>query len=89
MSKQKDRGKEEPMTMEHYQEEKENRIEGRNAVLEAIRADRTIERLYVQDGCKDGPVQTILREAKNGASRCSLWIRQGCPGCPRPGSTRG
>ena len=52
------------MTMEHYQEEKENRIEGRNAVLEAIRADRTIERLYVQDGCKDGPVQTILREAK-------------------------
>lgn len=64
MSKQKDRGKEEPMTMEHYQEEKENRIEGRNAVLEAIRADRTIERLYVQDGCKDGPVQTILREAK-------------------------
>ena len=65
MSKQKDRGKEEPMTMEHYQEEKENRIEGRNAVLEAIRADRTIERLYVQDGCKDGLlVQTILREAK-------------------------
>ena len=64
MSKQRDRGKEEPMTMEHYQEEKENRIEGRNAVLEAIRADRTIERLYVQDGCKDGPVQSILREAK-------------------------
>ena len=79
MSKQKDRGKEEPMTMEHYQEEKENRIEGRNAVLEAIRADRTIERLYVQDGCKDGPVQTILREAKK-ADHLTRGEKTGHPG---------
>lgn len=40
------------------------RIEGRNAVLEAFRAGKTIDKLYVLDGCKDGPVQTILREAK-------------------------
>lgn len=39
-------------------------IEGRNAVLEAFRSGRTIDRLYVLDGCKDGPVQTILREAR-------------------------
>lgn len=39
-------------------------IEGRNAVLEAFRSGRTIDRLFVQDGCKDGPVQTILREAR-------------------------
>ncbi|MCD8223242.1 MAG: 23S rRNA (guanosine(2251)-2'-O)-methyltransferase RlmB [Clostridiales bacterium] len=39
-------------------------IEGRNAVLEAFRSGKTVDRLFVQDGCKDGPVQTILREAK-------------------------
>ncbi len=40
------------------------KIEGRNAVLEAFRSGKTIDKLFVQDGCKDGPVQTILREAK-------------------------
>ena len=39
-------------------------IEGRNAVLEAFRSGKTIDKLYVLDGCKDGPVQSILREAK-------------------------
>lgn len=42
------------------------RVEGRNAVLEAFRSGRTIDKLLVQDGCKDGPVQTILREARKG-----------------------
>ena len=40
------------------------KIEGRNAVLEAFRAGKTIDKLFVLEGCKDGPVQTILREAK-------------------------
>ena len=39
-------------------------IEGRNAVLEAIRAGKTIDKLFVLEGCQDGPVRTILREAK-------------------------
>ena len=39
-------------------------IEGRNAVLEAFRSGKTIEKLFVQDACKDGPIQTIVREAK-------------------------
>ena len=39
-------------------------IEGRHAVLEAFRAGKTIDRLFILDGCKDGPVQTIMREAK-------------------------
>ena len=39
-------------------------IEGRNAVLEAFRAGKTIDKLYVQEGIKDGPVQSIIREAK-------------------------
>lgn len=39
-------------------------IEGRNAVLEAFRAGKTIDKLFVLDGCQDGPVRTIIREAK-------------------------
>ena len=32
----------------------ENKIEGRNAVLEALRAGKPIDKLYVLDGCPDG-----------------------------------
>jgi len=39
-------------------------IEGRNAVIEAIRAGKAIDKLYVLDGCQDGPISTIKREAK-------------------------
>ena len=39
-------------------------IEGRNAVLEAFRSGKTIDRLFVLDGCQNGPVRTIVREAK-------------------------
>ncbi len=39
-------------------------IEGRNAVLEAFRSGKPIDKLYVLDGCQDGPVRTIVREAK-------------------------
>lgn len=44
----------------------ENKIEGRNAVLEALRAGKPIDKLYVLDECPDGPVRTIIREAKKG-----------------------
>ena len=39
-------------------------IEGRNAVIEAFRSGKPIDKLFLLDGCKDGPIQTILREAK-------------------------
>ena len=39
-------------------------IEGRNAVIEAFRSGRTIDKLYLLDGCQDGPVMTVRREAK-------------------------
>ncbi len=39
-------------------------IEGRNAVLEAYRSGKEIDRLYILDGCQDGPVLSIKREAK-------------------------
>lgn len=42
----------------------ESRIEGRNAVLEAFRSGKTVDKLYVLDGCMDGPVKSITREAR-------------------------
>ena len=42
----------------------ESIIEGRNAVLEAFRSGKTIDKLYVLDGCQDGPVRSITREAR-------------------------
>ena len=39
-------------------------IEGRNAVLEAFRSGKPIDKVFVLDGCQDGPVRTIVREAK-------------------------
>ena len=39
-------------------------IEGRNAVIEAFRSGKTIDKLFVQEGSQDGPIHTILREAK-------------------------
>lgn len=53
--------------MKEVREEKkvnENIIEGRNAVLEAFRSGKPIDKLFVLDGCQDGPVRTIVREAK-------------------------
>lgn len=41
----------------------EFKIEGKNAVLEAFRSGKTIDKLFVLDGCKDGPTQSITREA--------------------------
>ena len=46
-----------------HMENNEFTIEGRNAVTEALRAGRPVDRLYVLDGCKDGPIMTIKREA--------------------------
>lgn len=43
----------------------ENKIEGRNAVIEALRSEKTVDKLYILDGCQDGPVMTIKRMAKN------------------------
>ena len=39
-------------------------IEGRNAVTEAFRSGRPVDKLFVLDGCQDGPVRTIIREAE-------------------------
>ena len=51
-------------------------IEGRNAVLEAFRSGRTIDKLFVLDGCQDGPVRTIVREGKKHGSLLSFVSRE-------------
>ncbi len=43
--------------------EEERILEGRNAVLEAYRAGREVERLFLLEGCQDGPILSIRREA--------------------------
>ena len=49
---------------ENYEESKSLVIEGRNAVLEALRSGKPMDKLYVLDGCQDGPIRRIVREAK-------------------------
>ena len=39
-------------------------IEGRNAVLEAFRSGKCVDKLFILDGCQDCPVRTIAREAR-------------------------
>lgn len=52
------------MKVQEGQTVDEYRIEGRNAVIEALRAHKTIDKIYILDNCQDGPVMTIKREAK-------------------------
>lgn len=49
------------MSEENLQELK---IEGRNAVLEAFRSGKPMDKVFLLDGCMDGPLKTIAREAK-------------------------
>lgn len=43
---------------------REDLIAGRNAVIEALRAKKPIDKIFILDGCKDGPIRTIIREVK-------------------------
>ena len=45
-------------------EANERTIEGRNAVLEALRAGRPIDRLFIQEGAHDNALQSIQRKKK-------------------------
>ncbi len=49
---------------ENYEESTSLVIEGRNAVLEALRSGKPMDKLYILDGCQDGSIRTIVREAK-------------------------
>ena len=51
-------------------------IEGRNAVTEAFRSGKTIDRLYILDGCKDGPILTVKREAAKQGTQIKYVTRE-------------
>ena len=54
----------------------ENRIEGRNAVIEAYRAGRTIEKLFLLEGPAEGAMQTVLRLARDHHTPVRFLSRQ-------------
>ncbi|WP_242826968.1 23S rRNA (guanosine(2251)-2'-O)-methyltransferase RlmB [Butyrivibrio sp. MC2013] len=56
--------------------EGEQTIEGRNAVIEAFRSGKTIDKVYILDNCNDGPVATIRREAKKAGALMKFVSRQ-------------
>ena len=51
-------------------------IEGRHAVAEALRAGRPVDKLYVLDGCNDGPVSSIVKAAKKGDALVQFVSRE-------------
>lgn len=55
-------------TRENFENEEQNlqsnQIEGRNAVLEAFRAGKTIDKVFILDGSQDGPIRSIVRTAR-------------------------
>lgn len=64
-------------------------IEGRNAVLEAFRSGKCIDKLFVLDGCQDGPVRTILREARKKDTIINFVSRERLDGLSETGAHQG
>lgn len=67
----------------------ENRIEGRNAVLEAVRSGASIDRIYIIEDIKDGPLQTILREADRAKIRVDRVKKERLDGMSVTGKHQG
>ena len=61
---------------QYTQENDSAQIEGRNAVMEAFRAGRTIDRIYVQDGSRDGALASIRREAARQGSQIKFVAKE-------------
>lgn len=67
----------------------ESRIEGRNQVIEAFRAGKTIDRLFVLDGSDDGPLKTVKREAKKRNVRIEFVDRKRLDSLSETGNHQG
>ncbi len=57
-------------------EDTTDRLEGKNAVLEAIRAGRTIDKLYIQDGIRDNTISGIISKVKGTGAVISFVKKQ-------------
>ena len=64
-------------------------IEGRNEVIEALRALRPVDKLYMLDGAKDGAAQTIRREAKKVGLRIDYVDKRRLDGMSETGNHQG
>ncbi|WP_434309234.1 23S rRNA (guanosine(2251)-2'-O)-methyltransferase RlmB [Hominifimenecus sp. rT4P-3] len=71
------------MRMEEYT------IEGRNAVIEAFRSGRSIDKVFVQEKCQDGPIQTVLREAKKRGTIVKFVSKERLDGMSETGKHQG
>ncbi len=69
--------------------ENESRAEGRNAVTEAFRSGRTVDRLYVLDGCQDGAINTIKRAAAKARTPIKYVSRERLDQMSETGSHQG
>lgn len=67
----------------------EYRAEGRHSVLEAFRSGQLVERLFVLKGCKDGPVLSILREAKKSGTMVDFVPKERLDRMSETGSHQG
>lgn len=76
-------GKVNPMRFE------ELTIEGRNAVIEAFRSGKTIDKVFVLDGCQDGPVRTVVREAKKNDTIINFVSRERLDSMSQTGKHQG
>ena len=65
-----------PVVSNNDTEQSCNRLEGRNSVLEAIRAGRTIDKVYIQDGLRDSSITTILSKLKGSGTVVSFVKKQ-------------
>lgn len=64
-------------------------IAGRNAVLEAFRSGKTIDKLFILDGCQDGPIKSILREARKQDTRIQYVAKERLSQLAQTGSHQG
>ncbi|MEE0956044.1 MAG: 23S rRNA (guanosine(2251)-2'-O)-methyltransferase RlmB [Eubacterium sp.] len=64
-------------------------MEGRNAVLEAFRSGRTVDKVYLQTGLHDGMIMTIAREARKAGSIISYVPKERLNQMSQTGSHQG
>lgn len=64
-------------------------IEGRNAVMEAFRSGKPIDKVYILDGCQDGPIRSIVREAKKHDTILNFVTKERLTRFQRPEDIRG
>ena len=64
-------------------------IEGRNAVLEALRSGKTVDKLFLLKGCQDGPILSIARQARKGDTLIQYVPRERLDQLSRTGKHQG